>query len=376
MKVRGNALIKCFDELKDYRVVGRCTHKLTDIIMLSICAVICGANSWTDIEDFGHAKLSWLKKVLELPGGIPSHDTLGRVFSLINPVKFEACFLKWVNFAFEMTGGEIIPIDGKSLRRSYDKKSEKAPIHMVSAWSAKNGIVLGQVATSEKSNEITAIPKLLDLLDVNGCIITIDAMGCQKDIARTIIDGGGDYVIAIKNNQPTLFHEVVECMENAIEEAFYKNTSTISFYETMDNGHGREEKRRYYIMDDLEDVESSFEWPGLNSIGMVESLRTVDGETSINRRYYISSIEKDGKTFGIAVRKHWHIENSLHWVLDVSFREDESRIRQNNGPENFAVFRRIALNSLKNEKSSKRGLKAKRMRAGWDEKYLAKVIGF
>ena len=374
--VKGN-IIDSFEPLEDFRVIGRCDHKLIDIIMLSICAVICGADTCVGIHDFGVVKETWLRKFLELPNGIPSHDTIGRVLSLLNPVKFEACFLNWVQDVFQVTGEQIIPIDGKTLRRSYDRKSDKAPIHMVSAWGARNGIVLGQIKTNEKSNEITAIPELLNLLEISGCIITIDAMGCQKEIAKTIIENKADYVLAVKDNQPTLYKEIVESIDDAIElESSNTKTDLIDYYETEELSHGRKETRRYYIMDQLDDVPSSIEWEGLNSIGMVETIRTVDNKTSTNRRYFIGSIEKNAQSFGVAVRSHWGIENSLHWILDVSFREDDCRVRKNNAPENFSVVRRAALNLLKNETTMKRGVKLKRQNAGWNTEYLEKVIDF
>lgn len=367
-------ILNAFKAIEDYRVIGRCDHKLIDIIVLSICAVICGADDWVGIHNFGVAKQDWLKGFLELPSGIPSHDTIGRVFSSLNPALLARCFLNWINDVFEVTDAQIIPIDGKTLRHSYDKKSNKAAIHMVSAWAAANSLILGQVKANEKSNEITAIPELLELLDINGCIITIDAMGCQKDITQKIVDGGGDYVIAVKENQPTLYKEVIACIDDAIEESQAKK-GLIDYHETTDVSHGRQEIRRYYIADAPEDT-SAIEWEGLNTVGMVESIRTVGEKTTINKRYYISSIEKDAKAFGVSVRAHWGIENSLHWVLDIAFREDECRVRKGAGAENFSVLRRISLNCLKNEESSKCGIKGKRNKAGWDMEYLEKVVGF
>src|ERR1700736_1493238 len=359
-----------FSIIKDFRVTGRCDHRLIDIIILSICAVICGADSWIDIEEFGHSRIEWLKNFLKLPNGIPSHDTIGRVFSLINPVKFEKCFLEWVKQVFNRTGGEIIPIDGKTLRRSYDKKSGRSAIHMISAWSERNKIVLGQIKTNEKSNEITAIPQLLELLSINDCIITIDAMGCQKSICEKIISSGGDYVISIKENQPLFLNEIIEHIEESIE----KRSKNIDFYETSETDHGRKEIRRYYISDDVESIECSSDWDGLNSIGMVERKCIANGKETINKSYYICSIEKSAENFERAVRTHWCIETQLHWKLDVAFREDECRIRKNNAPENFSILRRVALNLINNEKTSKRGVNAKRKRAGWDSRYLEKVI--
>jgi len=367
-------LLSVFIELDDFRVKGRCNHKLIDIVAISICAVISGADTWNGIHDFGIAKELWFRKFLELPNGIPSHDTISRIFSLLDPAKFEVCFMDWIQAVFDATGGQIIPVDGKTLRHSYDKKSGKAAIHMVSAWGAANGVVLGQIKTKEKSNEITAIPELLNVLDINGCVITIDAMGCQKAITKKVINKGADYVIAVKENQPTLYNEINNCINEALEQG-ENAKNIIDYYETHDSGHGREEIRRYYILDKIDSVESAMDWQGLNTIGMVESIRILEGKTSINKRYYISSIEKDAKNFATAVRKHWSIENSLHWVLDVSFREDECRIRKDNAAGNFSILRRIALNYLRNERSTKRGIDAKRKKAGWDTEYLEKVIG-
>ncbi len=371
---KGN-IINSFKTLEDFRVTGRCDHKMIDIVVLSVCAVICGADTWVGIHDFGVAKEAWLRNFLELPNGIPSHDTIGRFFSLLSPVKFESCFLNWVQDVFQVAGAQIIPVDGKTLKGSYDKRSNKAAIHMVSAWASSNGIVLGQIKTDEKSNEITAIPELLNLLDINGCIITIDAMGCQKGIVKTIVDNEADYVIAVKENQPTLYNEIIESIDGAIENQSTKN-DLIDYYETTDTSHGRQEIRRYYIMDYLDDIPSAIDWEELNSVGMVETIRTFNNKTSTNRRYFIGSIEKDARSLGVAIRSHWGIENSLHWVLDVAFREDACRVRKDHAAENFSVIKRTALNLLKNESTLKRGVKSKRNNAGWDTRYLEKVIGF
>ena len=368
-------ILNIFGTLTDYRMQAKCDYKLIDIIVLSICAVISGADNWVAVQDFGIAKEKWLRKFLELPNGIPSHDTISRTFRWLNTLEFEACFLKWVQSVSEIIECQIIPIDGKTLRRSYDKKSDKAAIHMVSAWGAMNGLVLGQIKTKEKSNEITAIPELLNLLDINGCIITIDAMGCQKAITKKIIDKGADYVIAVKENQPTLYRDIITHIDESLEKS-QTNKNIIDYHETSESGHGRKEIRRYYIVDNVNEIESAIDWEGLNTIGMVESIRTENKKTTTNKRYYISSINKNAKHFSNAVRKHWGIENSLHWVLDVAFREDESRVRKDNSAENFSVLRRIALNCLKSEKTAKGGIKNKRNKAGWDLNYLEKVVGF
>lgn len=363
---------KHFSSLTDNRIKGKVRHKLFDIIIITICAVICGADGWTDIEQYGKSKYEWLKGFLELPFGIPSHDTFGRVFAVLCPKEFERCFLSWIQSVTEIAGNQIIAIDGKTLRRSYDSSSGKAAIHMVSAWASENGITLGQVKTDEKSNEITAIPELLKILELKGCIVTIDAMGCQKKIAEQIIDKGGDYVLAIKGNQGNMYEDIKLFFEDAAKNDFHDISH--DFYETVDGDHGRVEIRRYWTVSELDWLCGKENWKGIKSIGMAEYECHVGDEINIGVRYYISSLDNDSKQFGNAVRKHWGIENSVHWILDVAFREDESRIRKGHSAENLAVVRHIALNMLKQEKDLKVGIKAKRLRAGWDNDYLIKVL--
>jgi predicted transposase YbfD/YdcC len=366
-----STIVSHFSVIKDPRVTGRSDHKLIDIIVIAICGMICGCDDWIAIEDFGKIRYEWFKKFLELPNGIASHDTFGRVFSLIAPKHFQECFLSWIRSVAKISGGEIIPIDGKTLRRSHDSNAGKAAIHMVSAWAAGNRLVLGQVKTEEKSNEITAIPELLRLLDIKGCIVTIDAMGCQKKIAKQIIEQGGDYVLGLKGNQEALLTAVEEVFAQAGEEAL--NGPEFDFFLTEEKGHGRHEIRSHYTTS-FADAPIAQEWEGLKTIGIVVSEREVNGQKSEEHRYYISSLKNDAEGFAKAIRAHWGIENSLHWVLDVAFREDDSRVRKGHAPENLAVLRHIALNLIRQEKTAKLGVKNRRLKAGYDSAYLAKVV--
>jgi predicted transposase YbfD/YdcC len=361
-----------FGRLTDPRMEERVEHRLLDIIVIAICGVICGADSWVEIEEFGKAKQDWLKGFLDLPNGIPSHDTFGRVFGCLSAFQFQACFMSWIEAVFRATQGQVVAIDGKRVRRSYDRGSNKAAIHMVSAWACANRVVLGQVKTEEKSNEITAIPELLKLLELKGCIVTIDAMGCQKEIAERIIDQGGNYVLALKGNQGQLHEDVVQFFEYAQAKDF--KGVPHSSHETLDADHGRIEIRRYWTVDRLDWLEDKAQWKGLNLIGMVESERDTGEKVTVERRYYISSLDNQAACFAQAVRGHWGIENSLHWSLDVTFKEDACRIRQGQAAENFAVLRHMALSLLQQEKATKVGLKAKRFKAALDTQYLTKVL--
>jgi len=347
-------------------------HSLMDIITIAICAVICNADSFEDIAEFGKAKYQWLKEFLELPHGIPSADTFERVFARIDPDEFKNSFIRWVQAICELTKGTIVSVDGKTVRRSHDKSNGKSAIHMVSAWACANGIVLGQRKTDEKSNEITAIPELLKLLEIKGCIVTIDAMGCQKHIAEVIIDKGADYVFSLKGNQGRLQNGV----ELFFQEQRKENFKDVSFdyHETVDGGHGKVEIRRYFTTSDIGWLQGKEDWKSLKTICMVERERHFGDRVEQETSYYIGSIGSNAERFGHAVRSHWGIENSLHWVLDVTFREDESRIRKDNAPENFAVLRHIALNMIKRESTLKKSIKSKRLRAGWDNAYLLKVL--
>jgi predicted transposase YbfD/YdcC len=340
-------------------------------MVISIAAVLAGADGWKDIELFGRAKKQWLRQFLTLPCGIPSHDTFGRVFSLIDPQSFETCFRQWVATICELIPGEIVAIDGKTLRRSHDRADGLDALHLVSAWATANRVVLGQVATEAKSNEITAIPQLLALLHLEGCIVTIDAMGCQTKIAEQIQAQGADYVLALKGNQGTLAAEVEEAFISADAKDYAGMDSHA--LTTVERSHGRLEVRRYRTLGELSEVSRSALWAGLNMIGMVESERTIDGQTSTETRYYIGSISTDATSFERAVRGHWGVENSLHWSLDMTFREDESRVREPAARENLAVLRHIALTRLKQD-DAKISLRNRRNTAGWDQQYLAKLL--
>ena len=379
-------LLRHFDELEDPRMKRTRLHRLDDILAVAILAVICGAEGWTDIEEFGKSKLDWLKTILRLPNGIPSHDTFGRVFSLLDPDAFERCFLAWVKGLIQVTGEHGLHIDGKTLRHSFDAASSRAAVHMISAWSSKAEMVLSQRATADKSNEITAIPELLDLISLHGAVVTIDAMGCQRSIVAKIIEGGGDYVLAVKDNQPTLHEDLKLLFDEAIERNF--EHMGYDYDEQAEKGHGRLETRRVWVTRDVQWLRERGEWPGLRSVVCVDRERHVldpadpstPGKVSRERHYFISSLDhrdrgRDAEYFGRHIRDHWKIENQLHWSLDVSFAEDASRVRLGHAGENLSRLRRIALNLLKKEKVVKRGIACKRMKAGWDHAYLLKVLG-
>ena len=362
-----------FMGIEDPRIERTKRHHLIDLITIAICAVICGADSWVAIETYGQAKQQWLKRFLELPNGIPSHDTFARVFALINPQKFQECFLSWIKSVALLTEGEVIAIDGKNLKHSYDKKAGNRAINMVSAWATTNKLVLAQRKVNSKSNEITAIPELIKVLDISGCIVTIDAIGCQKEIINLISQKDGDYIIALKKNQKSLYEKT----EFLFKEAISKRCEgfSASHYSTNESGHGREEIRNYLMLTDISNqIDLDNKWEKLKSIGMVESVRTENGKTTVETRYYISSLTLDAKKFGESVRSHWGIENSLHWVLDVALNEDDCRIRKDNAPQNFAILRHIAVNLLGQEKTKKFGIKNKQFLAAIDDSYLAKVL--
>lgn len=367
------ALEQYFSSVPDPRVERSRLHPLSSVLIVSLCAVVCGADSFVAIERFGRAKEAWLKTFVELPNGIPSHDTLGRIFAALNPAALGEAFRAWVSDVARLTKGEVVAIDGKTLRRSFLRAGSGAFVHMVSAWATSNRIVLGQVKTEEKSNEITAIPQLLRLLHIRGCLVTIDAMGCQKTIAGEIVDGGADFLLAVKDNQPKLHAELVACFERARTDP--QALASMDFTQTHDKGHGRTEDRRCWTTTAADTVPISRQWPHVATVVLVEVDRSVNGKTSTEQRYYISSCRKLGAVKALdASRRHWGIENSLHWVLDVAFREDDCRVRVGNAAENFAVMRHLALNMLKSVKGSKVGVKTRRMLAGWDENFLLRVL--
>ena len=370
-----------FEVLQDPRKESHLKrHLLMDILVLTILAVICGAvicgaDSWVEVEEFGEEKEEWLKTFLTLMHGIPSHDTIGRVFASLSTRALEECFMKWVHSLVQVTNGEIIAIDGKTVRGSRTTKKGESPsaIHMVSAWAAQQNMVLGQRQVDEKSNEITAIPALLKMLDIKGGIVTIDAMGCQRKIATKIIDQGADYVFTVKDNQGDLHQKMIELFEKVEQKNWQDIWHKQS--ETVDGGHGRVETRRYSVLPVMYlPWMASQKWQGLQSLVMVERTREINDKISYEKHYYISSLKPNADIIGDAIRSHWCIENKLHWSLDVAFREDQCRVRTGNAASNFAIIRHIALNLLKNEKSSKVGIKIKRSKAGWNNTYLAKVL--
>lgn len=347
-------------------------HRLFDIFVIALCAVISGAEGWEDMEEYGQAQAEWFQQCLELPHGIPSHDTFRRVLSRLKPDELPQCFVHWTEALRESIDGEIVAIDGKTLRRSFDQAASKGAIHMVSAWANANRLVLGQRKVDDKSNEITAIPTLLRMLELEGAIVTIDAMGCQKEIAKTITEQGADYVLALKDNHPTLHSEVQLLFEDVKADRLDHITS--ARHTTIDADHGRLETRHYWITSDIECLGVKGSWAKIASVGLVEAHREVGGEVSIEQRFFLTSLPDDAVRFAQAVREHWGVENALHWVLDVSFREDDCRIRQGNGAQNMAVLRHMALNLLRRESNHKRGIKARRKRAGWDRDYLFQVL--
>ncbi len=372
-QVLSRSLQTHFQEVQDPRRKTRNQrHKLIDVLAIAICGVMCGANDWVAVSTFGKAKEVWFRTFLELPHGIPSHDTFTDIFAKLSPEQFQAGFMSWVSSLATLFPGEVIAIDGKTLRRSYDPQDSKAAIHMVSAWASQHSLVLGQLKTEDKSNEITAIPKLLDVLEVTGCLVTIDAMGCQKKIAEKILEKGADYVLALKDNHPTLHQAVITHFETTTGQE--SPAERLDFAETEERNHGRSEVRRCWVTSALATLPQTEQWQELNSIVMIEAERHINGTSSLEHRYYLSSATLGASSFLKATRDHWSVENSLHWVLDVAYREDESRIRKGYGAENFAILRHLTLNVLNQEQTSHIGIHNKRLKAGWDTSYLETVL--
>jgi predicted transposase YbfD/YdcC len=367
-------LLRFFDGLEDPRMDRTKLHALSDILFITMCAVLCGADSWSEVELYGRSKEEWLRRFVPLANGIPSHDTLGRVFSRLDPMQLEQCLLKWVGALAEASQGRLIAIDGKTLRRSFDRADHRLAIHMVSAWCETNHLVLGQLTTSEKSNEITAIPRLLEMLDVQDAVVTIDAMGCQKAIAQQIVKQKGHYVLAVKENQPGLY----EAIKGTFDELTGPGIPGVSydFYEDVDAGHGRIETRRIWTTDWTNWWQDRKDWAALKSFVCVESIRELNGQASTERRYFISDLDgQDAESRLGHVRGHWGIENKVHWVLDVAFREDTLRNRIGHSAENFSRIRRLSLNLLRREKSCRVGIKGKRLKAGLNEEDLLLLLG-
>jgi predicted transposase YbfD/YdcC len=365
-------VLRHFDDLPDPRAANA-RHLLSDILAITLLAVLCGAEGWADIELYGRTKEKWLRTFLRLPHGIPSHDTFERVFAALDPSAFERCFRQWMAAVVQASGAKLIAIDGKTLRGSFDAAAGQAALHLVSAFAHANRLVLGQLATEAKSNEITAIPQLLAWLDLHAAVVTIDAMGCQKAIAQAIVDGGGDYLLAVKDNQPTLHEEVRFLFEEALANRF-ANMAHAHAQET-DKGHGRVETRELWSTWEVAWFQDRKQWAGLRSFVCVQSTRESGGQKTVERRYYISSLDgKDAAFLLRAIRGHWGIENGLHWCLDVTFREDHSRIRVGHAAQNFSRVRRMALNLLRSEKSQKAGLPGKRLKCALDEQYLLTVL--
>lgn len=367
------ALLRLFDRVEDPRVERSKLHRLSDILVITLCAVICGADTWTEVELFGQAKVDWLRTFLDLSHGIPSHDTFGRVFARLNPDQLERCFQDWMQALAQASGGRLIALDGKTIRRSFDKANGKAAIHMVSAWCQANHLVLGQLATDAKSNEITAIPRLLALLDITDAVVTIDAMGCQKAIAQQIVEQKGHYVLQVKKNQDTLYDRIKETFDELTVRPM--GGVPYSCDEDLDAGHGRIETRRIWTTDWTDWYAQRGEWAGLRSFVCVESERTTEGQTSTERRYYISDLGGlDARSMLGYVRGHWGIENQLHWSLDVTFREDALRQRVGHSAENLSRIRRLALNLLRRDKTCRAGIKGKRLQACLKDEYLLRVL--
>ena len=377
---RPRSLVERFEGLPDPRVNRTRAHKLVDILVIGLCSTLTVGEGFTDMEFLGRAQRDWFETFLELPNAIPSHDTFNRVFSAIDPDRFLDSFVQWVQGVCGALKGDVVAIDGKALRRA--SGAGQALPYIVRAWASENGLALGQVKVDDKSNEITVIPKLLDALALKGCIVTLDAMGCQKKVARLIADKDADYVLALKGNQGVAHGSFKEYFDHAaptgttgLPVGRMAKPGTMDFFESVEKGHGRIDVRRYWHATDIGWFQDKKLWKGLASVGMVESIRTVSGKRSVERRHYLSSLPLGAKTFAKAVRQHWGVENSLHWSMDVTFGEDQSRARTRYGAQNLATLRRLALNLLKNDKTKNLPVRRKRMLAAINHKYLIRLLG-
>jgi predicted transposase YbfD/YdcC len=366
-------LTTCFDGLADPRVTRRCDHRLIDILVIAVSAVIACAESWEDIELYGRSKLAWLKTFLALPNGIPSHDTFRRVFMLIDPDAFEGCFARWAHSLTSKAEREVVAIDGKTVRRSGSRRHDHGPLHLVSAWASDQGLVLGQREVDGKSNEITAIPELLDTLHLDGAIVTLDAMGCQKDIAARIRAKGADYLLALKANHGRAFEATHGYFERS---CFGRGSGSRPAFDAFDESHGRLVRRRVFASPAVEGIEPLHEWPDLRALLAVETIRSVNGtgKTETEIRYCLTSCDDDPTVLARAIRRHWSSENALHWVLDVTFREDESRVRHRTAARNLALLRKIALNLVAADRSSQTSLRGRRKKAAWNDDYMLRII--
>lgn len=376
------SLLEHFQDLPDPRVNRTKDHDLIDILVIAVCTLLCAGESFNDMEDFGHAKRDWFKTFLTLRNGIPSHDTFNRVFAALDPKAFLDCFLRWTQSLRQAVPQEIVALDGKALRRALN--ADQSVQYVVSAWAERNGLVLGQLKVADKSNEITALPELLRVLELSGCIVTVDAMGTQKKIAQEIKEADADYVLALKGNHETVHAEVKTFLDESVAETtqprpigakLSKAAATLAVLETVEKDHGRIETRRYFQSTEVDWFADRAKWAGLQSVGMVEALREIGGQRTVERRYYLTSLPLGVETFARAVRGHWGVENKLHWVLDVCFREDQSRARAGYAAENLATLRRLALNLLTREKTKKRGIKGKQLNASWNHAYLLRLLG-
>jgi predicted transposase YbfD/YdcC len=367
------SILTYFRDLPDPRRETRNKkHRLIDILVIALCGTIAGCQSAVEIEAYGRAKGAWLKTFLELPNGIPSHDTFSRVLQLLDPRKFHDCFVTWVQALHELTQGQVVPIDGKTLRRSFDSASDLPALHLVSAWAAENRLVLGEIPVDDKSNEITAVPKLLEILELSGAIVTLDAMGCQKEIAEKVRERGADYVLAVKDNQPHLREDLSGHFDEVLEDE--ESLPRTRRYTTQEKNRGRLEYRTYISTPVPEDLRHRAAWRDLRSVGYVLSVVQRGGRETVEVRYFISSLKPNAKLLAKAVRGHWGIENSQHWVLDVVFQEDQSRARLDNAAENLALLRRLAMNLMEKEGTKHASLRVKGRTAGWNDKLMTQIL--